>query len=43
MGVEMKTVRAGDGMNKPGKGDTVALWYKGYLFAEQSPGNKGMM
>jgi hypothetical protein len=41
MGVEVKTVQAGDGVNKPVKGDTVSLWYRGYLFAEQTPENKG--
>jgi len=43
MGVEVKTIQAGDGVNKPVKGDTVGLWYRGYLFAEQTPENKGDM
>jgi len=43
IGVEVKTVQAGDGVNKPVKGDTVGLWYRGYLFAEQTPENKGDM
>lgn len=39
----MKIVQAGDGVNKPVKGDTVGLWYSGYLFAAQTPENKGDM
>ena len=41
MGVKVKTVQAGDGVNKPVKGDTVSLWYRGNVFAKQKPKSKG--
>ena len=43
MGVKVKTAQAGDGINKLGKGDTVIMWYRGYVYAEQTPENKGYM
>lgn len=41
MSVEVKTIQAGDGVNRSVKGDTIALWYIGYLFAEQTLEGKG--
>lgn len=43
MGVEVKTTQAGDGVNKPVKGNMVGVWYRGYLFADDVPENKGGM
>ena len=41
MGVEVKTIKAGDGVNKPKPGDKVHLWYIGYIYEEQMPEKKG--
>ena len=41
MGVEVRTTEAGDGINKPKSGDTVLLWYRGYIYDRQVPEKKG--
>ncbi len=40
MGVEVKTTKAGDTVNKPKLGDIVRLWYKGCIYDKEMP--KGM-
>jgi len=43
MGVEVRTIEGGDGTSKPKSGDTVRLWYIGYIYDEETPEKKGRM
>lgn len=41
MGVSKRTVKPGNGSDRPKSGDTVTMSYTGYLFDKNRPGGRG--